>query len=166
MPMTISCQQAEVLKEPAKLTSPTPRIIDVEAELNRKKWDTSGFSDYDMEIDGYFGNGIGGPASAVKISVRKGATTSIISRRVEDTRPVEEYKHVETVEKIFQYLQDLREQALNSGKVDAMGNSYPSVTVEYNRLLGYPTRIMITWSSAVDANSTFVVKKLSPYDNQ
>jgi len=140
--------------------------VDAELEENRKLWSESRLHDYDMLIEHSGGNGLE-IAESVKIQVRAGQASSITSTRKTDPRSIADFQKIDTVEKMFKHIQDLRDKtaaSVNSKNKADVG--FPKLNIKYHDKLGYPTKMSILWSLASDAQTTFEVRKLEPVNVQ
>jgi len=111
-----------------------------ELERNRRLWRERGIVDYDFQI-GYY-TGVGGTFSGALVKVRHGSMHSMEKDPKDHPGEIFQPKEVETIDKIF----DLIKTELDEFNI---------VETKYNPQFGYPEKIRITTSDAVDASGTF-----------
>lgn len=149
--------------EKLEVAEPVPSVVplsnlDFDLEDRLRIWKRQKLANYEMTLDCVFGNGIGGPATPVVIRVSGGTARSIKASREVDTRPTDAYKKFDTVEKMFDYIQEIRDRSLNA---DGTRKSTPTVNASFNEL-GHPDEIRIVWDNAADAFTTCKVTQLKP----
>jgi hypothetical protein len=113
-------------------------------EKNRKLWAESKISNYNMTVNiiTITQNETAGP---VLIKVRAGKPISIELLTKSDNRSVEPYNNYDTIEKIF----DNIEEKIEKGD---------RITVEYNKKLGYPVSITFTIENTNDVPNIRITK--------
>ena len=113
------------------------QVTFAELERNRQLWQESKVENYDFEIACNTGAGTS-TISGVAVKVREGKMISIEKSPKDHPGEIYESENVETVGKIFEFMK----QELDDDRI---------IKAEYNQNLGYPERIRITHSYAIDA---------------
>ncbi|MEP6900673.1 MAG: DUF6174 domain-containing protein [Actinomycetota bacterium] len=116
-----------------------------EMERNRQLWQESKILNYDFVCQQFAGgmNGWG----EVKIKARENKAVSIEKTEKDSLAKIDGYENFDTIDKIFDFMR----QKLDEGSL---------VSVKYNKDLGYPEQIRITYSFNVDALFGVAVKKI------
>jgi hypothetical protein len=128
-----------------------PKVVNSELEKNRRLWQEKKIADYNLTASLYKG-GVYRWAEPVLIEVRNGQAISITPLDERDKEmPVEKgiggYKEVDTVEKMFAYIQ----KGLD-GEAD--------VQVKYDKTFGYPKDMRINYlKKGSDQWQTMIIKK-------
>jgi hypothetical protein len=115
-----------------------------EMERNRQLWQESKILNYDFVCQQFAGgmNGWG----EVKIKARENKSVSIEKTEKDSLAKIDGYEKFDTIVKIFDFMR----QELDEGRL---------VRVEYDKDLGYPEQISITYSYAIDAYFGVTVRK-------
>ncbi len=116
-------------------------MVDPELERNRQLWNEKKIADYDF-VASIREGGMSNIAEPVLIKVRGGKYISIDPISKSEKRPFEAYNRYETVDKMFDTVQEELDKGL----------SY--VKVKYDKELGYPQDIGIVSKTATADGST------------
>ena len=69
-----------------------------------------------------------GPAGSVLVKVRDGETRSIVSTRADDTRETRTYENLSTVEKMFGYIEQIRDKGAGApNESNGSGRGFPKI---------------------------------------
>ena len=119
--------------------------IDNDFDLNYKLWVESKIVNYRIELN-IEGAGFTGPAP-VNIEVREGKSISLKRISEIDPRPIEFYESIDSVEKLFTFIQKEKENGAD-------------VIVKYNKKFGYPEEVVWVYLKPGNFNPSIVrVKK-------
>ena len=105
--------------------------IDSDFESNRKKWNDTKLSNYKMVIS-IFVTSFSSPAEPVIIEVKDNKAISVKPSSDSDKRSVGIYDAYDTVDKLFEMIQN-------------ESNKGATVTVKYDNEFGYPNEIIINY---------------------
>jgi hypothetical protein len=135
-----------------------PKVVNTELEKNRRLWQEKNISDYDLTASLYKG-GSSVWAEPVLIKVRNGQAISIEIleekfKVLSDEEAVGGYRELDTIEKMFDYIQ----KGLD-GEAD--------MQVKYDKNFGYPKDIRVNYiKRGSDSWQTMIIKKFEIFTKE
>ena len=119
-----------------------PLVVNPDLESNKRKWVDSKIVDYDFEVTKDHGNWM---PSNIRVKGGKAVSKQPLDEKGE-LGLIEEYDDFETVEKIFDSIQNFY-------------NKEYRVEVKYNESLGYPERVLFDHGKSTDSVVIIGIRK-------